>query len=154
MADRKDSELDIKSTLVDGDLIPVLDSETAEEEEKNKTVSASTFKSFTANAQRIIFDLSDWNMDIVTIKTISLSTLGITDKTKVVSWDIIIRNDAGTDFHKLEGGNPTINNMHVQGYATITGTDFEMRRLDSGLFDNSSYSGTGDRGKIYFQIQI
>ncbi len=44
MADKKDSELPIKSTIVDGDLIPLLDSETAVDEEKNKTVAAGTLK--------------------------------------------------------------------------------------------------------------
>lgn len=50
MADRKDSELTIKSTIVDGDLIPLLDSETAVDDEKNKTVAASTIKEYAAEA--------------------------------------------------------------------------------------------------------
>lgn len=44
--DKKYSELTIKSTIVAGDLFPMLDSETAVAEEKNKTVAASTLQSF------------------------------------------------------------------------------------------------------------
>ena len=46
MADRKDSELTIKSTVVAGDLIPLLDSEAAAPEDKNKMVAASTLQGF------------------------------------------------------------------------------------------------------------
>ena len=46
MADKKDSELTIKGSIVAGDLFPILDSETAIDDEKNKTVAASTLKSF------------------------------------------------------------------------------------------------------------
>ncbi len=49
MADRKDSELTIKATIVDGDLIPLLDSETGVDAEKNKTVAASTLRAFSNN---------------------------------------------------------------------------------------------------------
>lgn len=51
MADKKDSELTIKSAIVAGDLIPLLDSETAVEAEKNKMVAPSTiFGSTSINA--------------------------------------------------------------------------------------------------------
>jgi hypothetical protein len=48
MADKKYSELTIKSTIVPGDLIPILDSETAVGSEKNKMVTPSTLKDFIA----------------------------------------------------------------------------------------------------------
>ena len=48
MADKKDSELAIKSSVVAGDLIPLLDSETAVDADKNKMVAASTLLSFAA----------------------------------------------------------------------------------------------------------
>jgi hypothetical protein len=46
MANKKDSELTVKGSIVDADLIPLLDSETAFDAEKNKTVLASTLKSY------------------------------------------------------------------------------------------------------------
>ena len=138
MADRKDSELAIKGTLVDGDLIPVLDSETAVDADKNKTVAFSTLANTIFSLNVKVIEIGDWNMDTTAAKNVAHGL----DYTKIRSVSGIIRNDPDTTYSPIGIVSSDGNELHVY-IDNIGSLNVSMERLPSpSIFDTINYDST------------
>ena len=149
MADKKDSELTINSTIVDVDLITLLDSETAVDEEKNKTVAASTIKEYIGlTLLTTVVEIGDWDMDNNAAKDVAHGL----DMTKIRSITGMIRNDPATS--NLPIGIISSDGLAMHVYVdSINSTNITLERLPTpSIFDTANYSNTPyNRGWIVIQ---
>ena len=89
-----------------------------------------------------VFDLASWDMDASGTLLVNLGT-AVTDITKLVSVDVIIQNDAGTN--KL----PIINGGSISTDTSTGSLLITLTRNSSGIFDSPAYSSTASgRGSI------
>lgn len=155
MADKKDSELTIKSTIVDGDLFPLLDSETAVDAEKNKTVAASTIKAYAGGVAptllTTVIEIGDWDMDADSSK----GAIHTIDEDKIRTINVSIRKDStftGVNYSviPIEAGDTVgaFGGM-VNG---VSSTTISLFRVTGGRFDSTDYDETSyNRGWITIQ---
>lgn len=91
-----------------------------------------------ANQNRAIFEIGEWDMDLDINKFVSYSPLLYASDIKIVS--IIIRNNADTEMTQLNASDFA---GAQGGFGSILSTgNIKLERVNTGRFDNSLYNAT------------
>jgi hypothetical protein len=100
-----------------------------------------------------IYDIGDWNMTAVGLKTVAHTMLEWKNLREI---DVIIRNDADTSHSSLWKFRNTADPQMLSGGAyTISSNQFELDKRTGGLFDTIEYNDTSyNRGWIYVKYFI
>jgi len=134
----------IENTLVDGEIGFQLDTG------ELVTRFNGAFRRVATQQQGLqwqVFDLASWDMDASGTLIVNLGTV-VTDITKLVSVDVLIQNDAGTN--KL----PLINGGSLSADTSTGNLLVTLTRDGSGIFDSPAYSSTASgRGSITILIR-
>ncbi len=139
MADKKDSELTLKSSLVNGDSFRILDSETAVDANKNKMVALPTIKTVLGiETKEAIVEIGDWNMDAGSSTSFPHS---LTFSEIRGTPSVMIINDAGTEKYSLS--RVAIGASAVAGgIVEINSSNIQIGRATGGFFDSTDFDAT------------
>ena len=150
-----------KTSIVDADLIEIVDSAEANKSLKNKKVLASTLKSYigVSNVVMYVYTINDWDISTIKAHSFTLSSVGILDPTKVLSWSVMIYSDDKSVSRLLIDPNTNVSAtpMVPDGSAYIIGSidTFSITVSSTSIFSGPDYnSATGERGKVLFWVEV
>jgi hypothetical protein len=95
-------------------------------------------------------DIGDWNMD--TSSTVPVAhTLSATEWKTIRTIDVIIRNDADTEYRPIDVLNAAATGVSGGGVISLDSTNIRLGRYTGGLFDSTDFDSTSyNRGWITF----
>ena len=135
MADKKFTDFAIKTTPVNADSIPIVDSEEATPADQNKRVLLSELRPL----KRKVVDIGDWNMDSTI--SVGVNHLISSGSDKIKGIQVVIRRDSdATDPNDRHFLNECSTSGVQQGcVSAFTDGTVSLIRITGGQFDNADY---------------
>ena len=111
---------------------------------------SSGTETFGSRTKNKVIEIGDWDMDTNSAKSVAH---GISDFTKIETVTAFIRNDAATTARLLVSMTSVVDGT-CNGGIDFDGTNVNLTRVNSGLFDSANYNSTSfNRGWITIQYR-